>query len=159
MYEVSGSLTIGAPAISSAETGLRRQAWGVIDAVAQRLGGELGEQASVEPVVVQVALDLEREELGGDHHPVLGVPVGQAVVGGVGAERAASVLVEADRQRDLGGAGLDRLGARQDRTAGGAAAVVDADERDAGQAELADERRGVAAVAAAAGGEVDVAPR
>ena len=111
-------------------------------------------------MVVEVALDLEGEELGGHHQPLLGVPVGQAVVGGVGAERAAGVLVEADRERDLGGAGLDRLGGRSGSALPrGAAAVVDADERDAGQPELADERRRVAAVAATAGGELDVAPR
>ena len=45
MYEVSGSLTIVAAAISSAGIGLAPPRVGCDRAVAERLGGELGEQA------------------------------------------------------------------------------------------------------------------
>jgi membrane protease subunit HflC len=46
-------------------------------------------------------LDLQGEELRGQHHAGLAVPFGQAVIGRLGVERAPRVLVEADRQREV----------------------------------------------------------
>ena len=70
----------------------------------------------------------------------------------------AGVLVEADGEAEVGGAGPDRaIGHRQGAAAGGAA-VPDVDERQAGEPQLVHEGVGVATVAAAAEGELGLVP-
>ena len=110
-------------------------------------------------VLVHVALDLQREELRGQHHPRLAVPAADAHRLGVGVERAPRVLVEADREAEVGRAGADRALGHREGAASGRAAVPHVDERQAGEAELVDEGVGVAAVAAAAERELGSLPR
>ena len=109
-------------------------------------------------MVGEVALDLHPEELGGDHHPVLAVPLADAVLGGVGGERATLVLVEPDRQGQIGHARLDGVRRSKQRRATGGATVVHAHERRTGEPELFHERIGMTAVLAATSGEVDIGP-
>ena len=109
-------------------------------------------------MVVEVALDLEAEELGGDHQARLAVPGGKAVGGRVGAEGARRVLVEADHDPEVAGAGPDGMAGRHQRRPAGGASVAHVDERQAGEAEVGHHGIGVAAVPGAAEGEVDVGP-
>ena len=82
-----------------------------------------------------VALDLHREELGGEHQATLAVPGSDAPLLGQRVESPPWVLVEADHERDLRRAGhKHRVGSGERRAAGGAS-VLDVDERDACQAE------------------------
>jgi len=60
-------------------------------------------------VELHITLDLEREELRGQHHPRLAVPFGQAIIGRLGIERTARVLVEADGEREVIHPARDRL--------------------------------------------------
>ena len=69
------------------------------------------------------------------------------------------MLVEADDEADIVHARLERPHCGDERRASGRAAVLDVDERKPGRAEVGDHRVGVAAVLAAAVGELHVAPR
>ena len=113
MYRVSGSLTMSAAAISSADIGSRRQALGFSAPLRYAFSATLRQGRRGDAVLAHVARDLDAEELGGHHQPGLAVPVGQAPVLGSRVERAARVLVEADREGDLGGAGTDRVDRRR----------------------------------------------
>ena len=77
---------------------------------------------------------------------------------GIGVERAPRVLVEADGEAEVGGTGSDGAVGHGEGAAAGGAAVPDVDERQPGQSELVDEGVGVAAVAAAAEGELGLRP-
>ena len=65
-------------------------------------------------MLVHVALDLHAEELRGEHHPRLPVPVPDAVARRLRVEGTPRVLVETDGDDDVGGAGADRV-VRADR--------------------------------------------
>jgi hypothetical protein len=69
--------------------------------VAEVLGGDLGERLLRTAVVVQIAVGLHAEELGGEVLAVLRVPAGHPHQGRVLGERAAGVLVEAERDADV----------------------------------------------------------
>ena len=70
-------------------------------------------------------------------------------VGVLDAERAGLHLLEADRERAVGDAALDRLAREEERGRAGRAVVVDVDDRDAGQAELVERALAVGRVAVA----------
>ena len=61
-------------------------------------------------MLVDVAVGLHAEELGGDELAVLGVPLRQRELGRVVGERAARVLVQADGDADVVLAQPDRVG-------------------------------------------------
>ena len=158
MYFVSGGLTIGDSAISSIDIGVRRQALGFSAPLRYALAAIVGEHGRVDVVLVQVALDLHREELRRQHHAGLAVPVAEPVLRRQRVERARRMLVEADRHADVVGAGADRAVGHRQRAAAGGAAVGHVDELDAGEPEVGDERVGVARGVAAAERELHVAP-
>ena len=155
---VSGSLTIFEPSTSSSRERLAPPRVRVQRAVVERLGGDLGERRLADPVLGHVALDLHREELRREHQAGLAVPGADAPLLGQRVERARRVLVEADDERDLGRAGGEHRVRGGQRRAAGRAAVLDVDERHAGEAEHRDRGVGVAGGVRAAGGEVDVLP-
>ncbi|MNF64101.1 hypothetical protein D3C84_458240 [compost metagenome] len=109
-------------------------------------------------VLVQVALGLQGEELGGQHQAGFAVPVLQAPVRRLRVEGAARVLVEADRHADLGHATAQRGNHAGQGAAAGGAAVGHVDERDAGQPEVVGQRVGIAAILAATVGHTDLMP-
>ena len=112
--------------------------------VAEGLFGNAAQRCAGDAVRRHVALQLHREELGGDHQAHFAIPVGQAIFGGHRVERAARVLVEAHRDADVILARRDRLPRADHRRATGGAAVADVDEGQAGQAQFVDQRVGVA---------------
>ena len=73
MKRVSGSLTMSAAAISSAEIGSRRQALGLQRTVAIGLLGHQRERPLADAVLAHVAGDLDAEELRGHHEARLAV--------------------------------------------------------------------------------------
>ena len=104
MYRVSGSLTMSAAAISSADIGSRRQAFGFSAPLRYAFSATTAARVACgDAVFAHVAGDLGAEELGGDHQPGLAVSLGQAPVLRRRVERAARVFVEADREGDVGG--------------------------------------------------------
>ena len=153
MYCVSGWLTI----LEAEHLVLRQRpaapGVGVARAVLERLGRHLGERRRADPVLGHVALDLHGEELRREHESGLAVPGAEPPVLRQRVERARRVLVEADDERDLGGAGREHRVRRRERRPAGRAAVVDVDERHAGEAEHRDGRVGVARRVGSAGGE------
>ena len=110
-------------------------------------------------MVVHVSLDLHREKLRRQHQPGLAVPCAQAPIGGVGVERTARVLVEADHDADVVGAGGDQRAGDGERAATRGAGVLDVEEREPREAEDVHHRVRVAGVLATARRELDVAPR
>ena len=116
-------------AISCSDIGLRRQALGLSAPLRKALAAIVCQDRRVESLLVQVALDLHPEELGGEHEAGLAVPRAEAHRRRVDVEGPAVVLVEARRP----GRGRRRptamrvVGALQ-RTATGRAAVPHVDE-------------------------------
>ena len=127
-------------------------------AVAEVLGGDLGQGLLRDAVVVQVAVGLHAEELGGEVLAVLGVPARHAHQRGVLGERAAGVLVQADGDADVVVAEPNAVRAGLGGAGGGGAGVEHVGERDARQPHHADDRVRVGHRPAAAGGELDVLP-
>jgi hypothetical protein len=109
-------------------------------------------------VVVQVAVGLHAEELGGEVLPVLGVPGRHSHKRGVLGERAARMLVQADGDADVVVAQPDSIGTRLGGTARRRARVEHVGEGNSCQSHHADDRVGVAHRPAAAGRELDVLP-
>ena len=158
MYCVSGSLTILEASTSSSEQRLPAPRVRVARAVLERLRRHLGQRRLADAVLGHVALDLHREELRGEHEAGLAVPGAEAPVLRQRVERARRVLVEADDERDLRRAGRQHRVRRGKRRPAGRAAVLDVDERHAGEAEHRHGRVGVARGVGAAGRELDVLP-
>ena len=144
--------------MSSSAIGLRRNAFGFSGAVAEVLGGHLGQRRLRDAVVVQVAVGLHPEELRGQVLAVLGVPAGHADKRGILGEGAARVLVETDGDADVVVAQPDTVRARLGRARRGGAGIEDVGERDAREADHADDGVGVRHRPAATGGELHVAP-
>ena len=109
-------------------------------------------------MVVQVAVGLHAEELGGEVLAVLGIPARHPDQGGVLGEGAARVLVQADGDADVVVAQPDAVRARLGGAGRGGAGVEHVGERDARQADHADDGVGVGDRPAAARGELDVLP-
>ena len=95
----------------------------VLLAVAEVLGGHLGQRLLRDAVLVEVVVGLHAEELGGDELAVLGVPLGQRQLGRVVGERAARMLVQPDGDADVVLAQPDGVGGLLD---GADAAVAQA---------------------------------
>ena len=70
-------------------------------AVAEVLGGHLGQRLLRDAVLVDVVVGLHPEELRGDELTVLGVPLRQRELGRVVGERTARVLVQPDGDADV----------------------------------------------------------
>ena len=127
-------------------------------AVAEVLGRHLGQRFLRDAVVVQVAVGLHPEELGGEVLPVLGVPARHAHQCGILGEGATRVLVQADGDADVVVAQPDSVGTCLRGTGRRRAGVEHVGERDARQSDHADDRVRVGHRPAAAGGELDVFP-
>ena len=134
MYWVSGSLTIFEASTSSSQSGRRRQALGLREPFSNAFAATLASVDVADAVLGHVALDLHREELRGEHQAGLAVPGADPPLLGQRVERARRVLVEADHERDLRRAGREHRVRGGQRRPAGRAAVLDVDERHAGEA-------------------------
>ena len=114
--------------------------------IAEVLGGDLGQRLLRDAVVVQIAVGLHPEELGGQVLAVLGVPARHTDQRGILGERAAGVLVQADRDADVVVAQPDTVGAGLRGAGGGGAGVEHVGERDAGSPTMPTMASGLATV-------------
>ena len=158
MYWVSGCASTGEPRISSTESGRRRQACGVSAPFANAFTATCASVSTGIAWSCMYRCSFAPKNCVVTISPMRAVPVGQRPVGGIVLESAARMLVEADDERHLGRARLERPNRRHERRAAGRAAVPDVDEREPGRAEVGHHRVGVAGVLAAAVGDLDVAP-
>ena len=109
-------------------------------------------------MVVEVAVGLHPEELGGEVLPVLGVPARHAHQGGILGEGTTGVLVQADGDADVIVAQSDSVGTGLRGAGRSRAGVEHVGEGDPRQSDHAHDRVRVGHRPAAAGGELDVFP-
>ena len=107
---------------------------------------------------MHVPLDLHGEELSSEHQAGLAVPPPEAACLRVGIEGSRRVLVEADGEDEVVVAGPDRPVGHGQRAPASGTAIVDIDEGQASQAEVAHERVRAPGCHAAAEGALDVGP-
>ncbi len=135
---------------------LAEQRHRIVRRVPARLGADLRERLELRPVLLHVrqagsaeVADRERHVRRADERVGLAVEIVErrrAIVE-MRAERAGRHLLEAQRQRAVDDAALDRLPREEERRGAGRAVVVDVEDRDAGHADVVERllaRRGVA---------------
>src|SRR6185312_3467657 len=130
----------------------------VLRAVAEVLGGHLGQRLPGDAMLVQVAVGFHAEELGGEVLPVLGIPARHPHQSRVLGEGTTRMFVQADGDPDVVVAQPDSVGAGLGGAGRGRAGVEHVGEGDARETDHGDDRVRIGDRPAATGGGLDVLP-